>query len=192
LLKHADLQFDFPSFVRPPTPQWMLDFAKFLDRIAPYMRPVFWIAVIAGAAFLIYLIVQQIMKHEWKFSRRRKEDPAAASEWRLAPEVARNLLREADALAAQGRYGDAVHLLLLRSIEHIDERKPDLVRPALTSREIATLDQLPGIARTAFIGMARVVERALFAHRDVGQSDFLQCREAYERFAFPGVWEGAR
>lgn len=191
LLKHVDLQFDFPGYQRPPDPQWLIDLAKLLDRLAPFLRPVFWLAVAAVVGFLGYLIVREIMRHEWKFGREKKEQ-TAAPEWRLAPEVARNLLRDADALAGEGRYGDAVHLLLLRSIEHIDERKPDLVKPALTSREIAALEQLPGVARTAFVGMARVVERALFAHRDVGRAEFAQCREAYERFAFPSVWEGAR
>lgn len=193
LLAHSDLQFDFPGFKPPVTPQWLLDLADFIRKVWPVARWAVLAALVVGVFWLVYLIGREIARRSGYWTP--KETPAVAPsmpEWRPAPELARNLLRDADALAAQGHYGEAVHLLLLRSIEHIDENKPDLVRPALTSREIGRLDQLPGAARTAFGAMARVVERALFAGRDVGRDDFAQCRTEYERFAFPAMWGAAR
>ena len=62
-----------------------------------------------------------------------------------------------------GRYSEAAHLLLFRSIEDIDARRPDLVRPALTSRDIAALPRSPARPRRAFARIAMMVERSLFA-----------------------------
>ncbi len=191
LLAHRDLQFDFPEFHPPVTPQWLIDLARFLQRIWPrslYMGYLGWAVVVAGGAIILYLVVREILRLPW-IRKRRSNRSEPAAEWRPELHAARNLLKDADALAAQGRYGEAVHLLLLRSIEHICEYKPGLVRPAMTSREIGALGQLPAAARTTFVTITRVVEQALFAGRDIAAADFAQCREAYERFAFPGLWE---
>lgn len=192
LLAHTDLQFDFPSFQPPVTPQWLIAVADLVRAIWPVLKWFVWAGLAIGAAFLLYTVARAILKRWFPDRMGPKPQAQPAPEWRPAPELARNLLRDADALAARGAYGEAVHLLLLRSIEHIDENRPALVKPALTSREIGALDQLPNAARTAFGFMARVVERALFADRDVGAGEFSQCREAYERFAFPTLWGALR
>jgi hypothetical protein len=190
-MSHYDLQFRFDVYQQEKLPQWQLDLGDFLRSMAPFMRVVFWVLVIAAVVALAYFIGREIVRRGlWK--RDAKPQPAEETQWRPAPELARNLLSDADMLAAEGRYGDAVHLILLRSIEHIDERKPETVKPALTSREIGALGELPSVARATFQGIARVVERALFAGRAVSYSDFKECREAYERFAFPASWEPAR
>lgn len=190
-MSHSDLQFGFDAYQQQPMPKWQLDFSEYVRAMAPFMRVVFWVVIALAVAGIAYLIGREIVR---RGLLKRDAAPQEAEEiqWRPAPELARNLLVEADALAAESRYGDAVHLILLRSIQHIDERKPEIVKPALTSREIGALDQLPAVARATFQGIARVVERALFAGRAVSYSDFKECREAYERFAFPGSWEPAR
>jgi hypothetical protein len=192
LLEHHELQFDFPEFHPNPPPQWLLDFLKFLAKIWPnlsFLGYVGWGVVIIGALVIAFLIGREIYRQPWA-RKRRSRDEGNASEWRPAAEAARNLLREADLLASEGRYAEAVHLILLRSIEDIGEHKPGLVRPAMTSREIGALRQLPAAARTTFVTIMQIVERALFAGLQIVAADFAQCREAYERFAFPGVWAG--
>ena len=44
LLTHQDLQFDFPKFVPPVTPQWMIELGKLLARLWPYIKYAGWIA----------------------------------------------------------------------------------------------------------------------------------------------------
>jgi hypothetical protein len=100
----------------------------------------------------------------------------------------RALLAEADALAAQGEYDKAVHLLLRRSVADIATRLPDFLRPSLTSRDIAAEPSLPAQARAAFTQIARIVESALFARRPVGAQGWRDARGAYERFAFRDAW----
>jgi hypothetical protein len=190
LLTHTDLQFDFPKFEPPKTPDWLIQFLKFLGSFGPYPKYVFWAAVIIGALLLAFFIGREILRRILAFEK-KTDVSTGLPEWRPSPKAARLLLQDADALAAQGRFTEAVHLLLLRSIQDIEERNPNLLKPALTSREIGALDQLPGAVRPAFAYMARVVESALFGNRDAGASDFAQCREAYERFAFPSLWAAA-
>ncbi len=106
-------------------------------------------------------------------------------EWRPAAARARPLLEDADRLAADGRFAEAVHLILFRSIEDIDRRWPRLVQPALTSRDIAQHPALPTAARTTFAAIARTVERSFFGGQAIGPAEFEACRSEYQAFALP-------
>ena len=147
LLTHQDLQFDFPKFVPPVTPQWMIELGKLLARLWPYLKYAGWAAAAAVVLYLVYRIAREIERRGWLWRRKADDAPSAQPEWRPAPDMARDLLRDADTLAARGKFAEAAHLLLLRSIEHIRAHKPDFVKPALTSREIETFGQLPGQPR---------------------------------------------
>lgn len=176
------IQFDFPDAPPPPEP-------SFID-IGPILQAFFWLAVAAIVLFLGYLIATRLAGAEWPWRRRPADEAAGADSWRPEEREARELLGEADALAADGRYSEAAHLLLFRSIEDIDEKRPTLVRPALTSRDIAALDALPITPRAAFGRIAMMVERSLFAQRPLGAADWSDCRAAYHEFAFSEGWRG--
>lgn len=191
LLKHSDIQFSFPGFQAPPTPEWVKTLVKFLANDWPVLKWVLWIFAAIVVLWFIYSLVRQYWHlFRWKKKEPRREWPAE-QEWRPTVAQARQLLAEADALAADGRYGEAVHLLLLRSIEEIEARRPRLLRRAQTSREIARLNELPEAARPAFGGIARVVERSRFAGEPVDAAEFARCRKDYESFAFAPVWQVA-
>jgi len=185
LLGDTAIQFDLPSVNQPP--QSAPDFSGTL----PFLKGFFWIAVAAIGLFLLYLIVQRLAGAQWSWRRRRDEaDAAAGADWRPEAREARGLLGEADVLAAEGRYSEAARLLLFRSIDDIDKRRPELVRPALTSRDIAALDAIPGRPRSAFARIAMLVERSLFGARPLAAGDWQDCRAAYEEFAFAEGWRG--
>ncbi|OYU77232.1 MAG: hypothetical protein CFE32_06590 [Alphaproteobacteria bacterium PA3] len=100
----------------------------------------------------------------------------------------RDLLVAADALAAEGRLGDAVHLILLRSIKDIERFRPTTIRPALTARDIGSKPALPEAAKPIFARISAAVEKASFAGLTIESSEFVSCREAYVRFALPEEW----
>ncbi|NKJ42873.1 hypothetical protein [Novosphingobium sp. SG720] len=104
-------------------------------------------------------------------------------EWAPAPQAALALLEDADALAAQGRFAEAVHLLLQRSVADIAAARPDWLAPSSTAREIAAIDALPSAAAHAFATMADEVERARYALRMPGEGEWLRARGAYAAFA---------
>lgn len=188
LLRDHGLQFQFKTFVPPRPPPWLEALGKTLHAILPVLKVVFWAGVAATVVFILYIIWREVSDGRWG---RRRAPPlvlSGADGWRPTEQAARVLLADADRLAAEGRFAEAVHTLLHRSIEDIRGVRPDLVRPALTSRDIAALDALPASARPAFAAIAQVVERAFFGGYPVAPDDFARCRQDYEAFALPGTW----
>jgi hypothetical protein len=112
----------------------------------------------------------------------------ASEEWVPAAAPARAWLEEADALAARGEFAEAVHHLLRRSVDDIAHRRPQLVRPALTSRDIAAAEAIPPRARTLFGSIVAIVERSLFGGRPVSADDWSATRAAYADFILSQAW----
>ena len=186
LLADNQIQFEFPEPAAAPPPPAQVNWGVFDFLNSSAMTVIFWILVALLALFIFYQLGRR-----W-VGRSRAGGSAEESEESLgigpSAIVARRLLDEADQLAAQGQFDQAVHLLLFRSVEDIDNRRPGLLRPALTRRDIAGLAELPERARTAFTRIAQTVERSLFARRELASSDWSECRSAYEHFAFVDAW----
>ncbi|MBL8553660.1 MAG: DUF4129 domain-containing protein [Phenylobacterium sp.] len=185
LLETRGLQFDFAGAkVDAPArlPQWLLDF---FEASGPVLVPVFWGGVIAGGLLILYFILRETVPESWL---RGKRTVTATTDWRPEPEKARALLDDADTLAAAGRFEEAIHMLLYRSIDDLVARRPGHVRPALTSRDLAALSVLPPSAREAFARLAQAVERTFFGGRAAGADEFGAARADYEAFAFAEGW----
>ncbi|MDB5667884.1 MAG: hypothetical protein JWL74_834 [Alphaproteobacteria bacterium] len=183
LLEDRSIQFRLEPFQPPRVDP---DMSGLFD-LALFFRFMFWALIAAVVIFLFYLIVSRLTGFRF---RRRAEEEAEEPQWHMAEEPARKLLGDADALAAQGLYSEAAHLLLYQSIEEIERRRPDTIRRAQTSRDIAALPSLPAGPADALRGIVRAVERSLFGGRALGADDWGECRTAYERFAFAESWRG--
>ncbi len=192
LVADGATQLDLPAFKVEPPPGWAISFGEWLRHFfewlghqGPVLKFIFW----SGVAVILLLIVQALYPVVMRYIRRGSATEAEADAgWRPDAEPARQLLSEADALAAEGRFAEAAHLLLLRSVEQIAARRPGTLRPATTSRDIARAKALPRDVRGAFSLIAGVVEAGLFAGRAVGADAWTRCREAYEAVAFPKAW----
>lgn len=179
----TSLQFDLPAQKNEPPPAWLDAVIAFFRDHGWLIRPIFYAGLIALGLFLLWKLAVPLYR-AWQ---ERAGPERMVPEWRPEASVARRLLEEADALARDGRYGEAAHLLLFRSIADIDARRPDMVRPALTAREITRAD-LPQAAARAFGIIASLVERSLFAARPLDASGWTSAREAYADFAGEGSW----
>jgi hypothetical protein len=195
LLRDRSLQFDFAAAQRPRTPHepaWLRALGDWLGHALsaalPAIKVFFWIGVATAVLLVVWLVVREVAGV--RFARRRQARAARPSpaDWRPDPRKARALLENADRLAAQGRHDQAVRLILHRGVEDIDARRPLLLRPAQTARDIAGLGALPVQARREFARIAAIVEFSAFAGRPIGQDAFAQCRAAYEAFASPDAW----
>ena len=184
LLETKGLQFDFKSAAQAGPPEWWDAVLRFLIGAAPILKFLFWGGLVVGAILILWFIAREAVGLRFQ----RRAPATAGADWRPEAGAARALLEEADALAANGQFGEAVHLLLFRSIDDIAGRRPGLLRPALTSRDIAALDQMPGEARTAFGRIALAVEHSFFGGRPVAAEDFARARGDYEDFAFSEAW----
>ncbi len=192
----ADEDIQFTNIApKPPEepPQWWTDFLEWLsDALAPAaegiaaawpaLRIVLLVLLAIGILALLWVILSPYLE-DW---RRRR--PKLEEEWRPDQNVARRLLEEADALADKGQFDEAAHLLLFRSIEDIEKRRPDLLRPSNTSREIERFDSLPEKARSMFSVIAGHVERGIFAATPIGEEGWTASRNAYGEFALTESW----
>lgn len=185
LLQTRGLQLDFRSAPpQPPTPDWLIELGKLLAQFGPVLRFVFWGGLALAAALIVWFIVREVLAT--RFGRRAKAQTPV--DWRPEPGAARELLQAADALAAEGHFGEAIHLILFRSIDDLAGRRPGAVRPALTSRDIAALSQIPPGPRGAFARIAGSVEHSFFGGREASAADFAAARGDYEAFAFAEDW----
>ncbi len=184
------LQFDFPDAAgETPTPEWFLRLTEFIGAHSRELEIAGWLVVAAMGLTIAYYLIRWLMRRDWK--RDAAHEPPAWPAWQPSARQAWLLLRDADALAAEGRYADAAHLLLLVSIQEISDRRPGQVLPALTSREIASLREISPMAQRIFGEIALVVERSMFGGRTLGAAEFARCRTAFEQFTIPEAWMAA-
>ncbi len=162
-----------------------------LQGVAEPLGYLLWVVLIVGVLAILVFLGRDVLAPPKL--RPGKVLGALDREADLRPDraVARALLEDADRLAAEGRFTEAAHVLLFRSIEDVRGRAPHLIAPSLTSRDIARLPELPAAPRSAFVKISDVVEQAVFGRRPVDQPGWLACRDAYALFAFPEGWEGA-
>lgn len=89
---------------------------------------------------------------------------------------------EAEALADQGRYAEAVHVLLLKTIEALVTTQPGGVPEAWTSREIQLRAPMPEAARAPFGVLVDSVEQGLFGGRAVDEDAWARCLARFREF----------
>jgi len=179
-----------PEIKPPAWLKWLEPIAKsigwFFSKFGPFGVYLFWGLVALGLGAILFFILRQLGYVDWR--RRSGTTFEPESHWLPNEEPARKLLAEADALAATGQFETAAHLLLLRSFEDIGARRPAVLKPALTSREMALSKGIPANARDMFGLIARHVEESLFGGRRLEQAGWIECRAAYTSFARAGDW----
>lgn len=200
VIDDGDIQTSFvepPEPVPPtPPPAWLTDlFGWLMGDGNGIITGLGWVLVgliVLGALYLTVPWVRDLFDAMIARFRKAKPEDEAGADLAWAPDEggARNLLAEADRLASEGRFDEAAHLLLGRSLEDIGNRRPGLLKPALTARAIAVMAELPGPARNAFGRIAAIVERSLWARQALDQSAWQDARSAYEDFAFGAHWRG--
>jgi len=196
----GDIQFAPvpPPPADPPyiPPHWLQKLVDVLGQVLEWINlhvflPLGLVLARSGQLLLVLICVVGLAALAWLawsllapwLRARRARAGVTAPEWSPTPQAALALLEDADALAAQGRYAEAVHLLLQRSVADIGAARPDWLAPSSTAREIAVLPALPAAARQAFATMADEVERARYALRAPGLGEWQRARGAYAAFA---------
>lgn len=198
LLDAERLQFERP-FELPEEPrefrepsvffQWL---GALFDTLGPVFQFLFYAGLAAIAASILYFILRQIPNIRLRGLPQKNAAASKAdhtiSTKRPNEKKARSWLEEADALAREGRYSEAVHLLLFRSIEDIQSRRKQKIPTALTAREIEKIEGLPQRPRDALRPIIAMVERSFFGGHHVDADNWASARKAYEQFAFGEAW----
>lgn len=190
LRESGDIQFaPVKPKPAPETPDWLQRLSEWLSELLEPLGRALGMSWQTIQNVLIVLGVLLALVVLWfllapLIERWRMRQPAQPEEeWTPDRDMAAALLADADRLAQEGRYDEAVHLLLRRSVADIAEARPDWLLPASTAREIALFPKLPERARSAFAVIAQRVERSLFALRGLDEADWSAARTAYADFA---------
>lgn len=181
----ADIQYaPLPPPKAPEVPGWVEALGRLLRSLVEPFGAIGWalfyLLAAAIAAAILYFVWRMV---EPLFDRAPKPAEAGDPGWTPDRGEALALLEDADRLAAEGRFDEATHLLLRRSVAQIAGARPDWVQTASTAREIAAIGALPEAARRAFATISTRVERSLFALRHLDAADWSAAREAYAAFA---------
>lgn len=187
----GDIQYAPVEMPAPPeTPGWLERLSEWLAQwLEPFGRalglgwPTFKVILIAGAIVLALWLAWRLLAPWIEQWRLRRRDDEGDEDWSPDRSAALALLSDADRLAGEGRYDEAVHLLLQRSVRQIEDARPEWIVPASTAREIARFEPLPAAARQAFAIIAAIVEKALYALHSLDAADWQAAREAYSDFA---------
>jgi hypothetical protein len=133
------------------------------------------IAVAFGAALYSFRDVIPLLRARGSESWADGEE-AAADLARRDPAV---VLATADELAREGRYAEAMHVLLLRGLADIRARLDEPFADSLTSREILRSARLPEQARTSLRDVVGRVEWTYFGEYPAGREDYAACRVSF-------------
>lgn len=173
-----------PDLHRPGTREQQSD--GFTFDIPPALREVLrvlmWIVFVAGGALVAYYLLNEArLFSRWKKGGWRPEDEGGDTATG-APGQGAATFADYESLAARGEFGEAVHVLLLRSIMLIRDRGVAL-STSLTSREILRKAPLQETEKDAFKTLVGVAELTHFGGRGATESDFLHCRDLFHRIA---------
>jgi hypothetical protein len=89
-------------------------------------------------------------------------------------------IASAEALAAEGRWAEAIHALLLETLQALS--RAARLAPSLTSREIVARVPLPERARDALSGLVLAVEVSRFGGAAAAEDDYRACLGRFQAF----------
>jgi len=173
-------QTEFPQQQQPEV-EWQP--LRIPDIVKDIIRILFWMLLIVGGVLFLFFLISALPSLRERLRRRAVEqDPSRVGPIAMNAERERLdiALGEADRLARQGAFGEALHLLLLYCFNEMRRRFGLGLPPSLTSREIIGLSVLPEIRRNALSVIVSAVEISHFGGRPVDEATYMRCRERCE------------
>ena len=142
-----------------------------------------WGVVIVAIALLVFWIGAELLRYggdDAQLASTADDDPSRSS---IDMAVIQRPLGDAEELAARGEYTEAIHTLLLRTLQELVRSAAVRVSPAMTSREILARVPLLADARDALSGLIVAVEITHFGGDQATLEDYVRCRAQFQVFA---------
>lgn len=181
---------DYQTEMPQEQPVQVFEPLKIPDIVKEIIRIVLITLLVVGGLLLLFFLVNALPAIRERLKRRATghdqigATPIASDADRERLEVA---LSEADRLARQGAYGEALHLLLLYCLNEMRRRFGLGLPPSLTSREILGLSVLPEIRRLGLSVIVSAVEVSHFGGRPVDETTYQLCRQRCEDVVLGGA-----
>ncbi len=181
-IRTLDLQTNLPDATPPP------DDSFWNFHVPPeVVEAMLWGALILGVGIVIWSVWDSLPV----FDRSRRVVLGADGQVIAVDKLAEAQL-EADDLANQGQFVEAMHVLLLQSLAELRHRLDLRFAESLTSREILRLSRLSAAARAALATIVRDVERTYFGAKPADIEDYRACRENFDAFKLALAHEGGQ
>jgi hypothetical protein len=174
VVRRLDLQEELPGPAddfRSWLPDWRIRLPEGL----------FSIAVFCSALLVAYALKDSFPA--WVMRRHGRWDEVGAVEGESGPRKAEEAAVAADELARQGRFVEAMHVLLLQGLADIRRRLDEQFADSLTSREILRNVRVSERGRLALRDIILRVEWSYFGEHPVGAADYQGCRQSFDVLA---------
>jgi hypothetical protein len=142
----------------------------------PLMRAVIWAGVVVVVALALTAL--------WPSMSGVAALPPPPAMPRPPPRgsPSRLTLGQVEQLASEGRFGPAIHGLLLCALHELQPRSPAARLPGLTAREVMERVHLRDPERQALGAVLAAAERVHFGGRPAGEDEYRRCLAEYHRF----------
>jgi hypothetical protein len=165
-LRQIDLQLELPRGVEPFRANLQLP------------QEVVWVALVCAAALILYSFRDLIPF--WRQQAANGWDTQTAESGEALFEQSPQALRAADELGREGRFVEAMHMLLIQSLADIRQYLGEQFADSLTSREILRGVRLPVEGRASLHDIVLGVELTYFGGRPATAADYTACRHSFE------------
>lgn len=145
------------------------------------LQVVVWAVVIIGVGILALWIAAEWQRGVADADAPTADDPRDERAARTA--LVERPLGDADQLAARGEYAEAIHTLLLRTLQELAAGAAVKIERAHTSREILSQVPLRADAHAALATLIGTVETTHFGDEPASADDWARCRGQYQTFA---------
>lgn len=141
---------------------------------------ILWLALAIG---LVFVVVRIFVRAPRSANTIERSTPKPASAAQPAFALTDAPLQHARALAADGRFAEAIQSLLHHTFDALRAQRVVRILPSMTGRGIARSAKLAPGPKAALGSLVDAVERGIFARRELVQDDFTRCADAFERLA---------
>ena len=143
---------------------------------------VLWIVIAIALGVLLYAFRDMVpILRLWGRDGAWSADEAVTGETEARPPAA--VLGAADDLAAEGRFVEAMHVLLLQGLADIRARLDEQFADSLTSREILRSTKLSESGRSSLRDIVNRVEWTYFGEHPAVLADYVACRASFNALA---------
>ncbi len=140
-----------------------------------------WTVVGVIAVLAVVWLVNALTGYNQNVKAKKDADPPVPDTEKTAALVRPK--SEAELLAEAGKFGEAIHVLLLLTLAELARNQKGVLRDSMTSREIVAGVPVPESARPSLAGLVQAVERSLFGGVEPARADFEVCLDHFNTFA---------
>ena len=173
VMADADLQLQLPSGAEPP------DGWNFSLPDIPIPPALLWTILIAGVLAIVFYLFKDALPL-WLRAREGNWQAPNLDPGKLQSRSAVEAMQAADELARQGRYVEAMHMLLLKSLADMRQQLSLHFAESLTSREILRKVALSEAGQAALRDIIARVEWTYFGEHEAEASDYEACRGRFD------------